>query len=114
MVLFMQSCTLFSDKGDLLYKQGDYSIYKKNLMSYYNASPDLYVQTANGEIKINLNAFGKRSIPQEKIDDITINEINADSVIIHFTTADSTALIKEESISINITRAIDSIASQKH
>jgi len=110
----LNGCLLFSSKGELLYEKGRYSIRKKNLVSYYQASPDLFVQTADREIKINLNAFGKRRIPQEKIAGITINEINADSVIIHFTTADTSAFIKEEYISLNITRAIDSIAAQTH
>jgi hypothetical protein len=110
----LNGCFLFSSKGELLYENGRYSIRKKNLVSYYQASPDLFVHTADREIKINLNAFGERRIPQEKIAGITINEINADSVMIHFTTADSTALIKEEYISINITKAIDSIAAQTH
>lgn len=110
----LNGCFLFSNKGELLYQKGKYSIRKKNLVSYYQASPDLFVQTAGREIRINLNAFGKRRIPQEKIDSIVIRETDADAVIIHFITTDSSALVKEEYISLNITKVIDSIIAQTH
>ncbi|CAN5822898.1 hypothetical protein BH10BAC2_BH10BAC2_38040 [soil metagenome] len=106
-------CFLFSNDGELLYQQGRYSIRKKNLVSYYNASPDLFVQTVKGDIKINLNGFSKRLIPQEKISTVSIAAINADSISIHFTTKDSFAKIKEEWIIVNVTKVIDSIAIKK-
>lgn len=111
--LIFFSCNLFSSEGDLIYRQGRYSIYKKNLISYYNASPDLVVSTNNGDIKINLNAFGRRTIPQEKISSTIINEINADSIEISFTTSDTSLPVKEEFISLNVTHAIDSILAIK-
>lgn len=113
MFLIFFSCNLFSSEGDLIYRQGRYSIYKKNLISYYNASPDLVVSTNNGDIKINLNAFGRRTIPQEKISSTIINEINADSIEICFTASDTSLPVKEEFISLNVTHAIDSILAIK-
>lgn len=107
------ACVLFNEEGELLYKQGRYSIYKKNLISYYNASPDLIVATDKGNIKINLNAFGKRTIPQEKINKISITEINKDSIQIHFTSFDTALLQKHEYISLNVQRTIDSILAMK-
>ena len=107
--LFFTAIVLYSCQGDLLYKDGKYSIRKKNIVSYYQASPDLFVKTDKGEVKINLNGFGKRLIAQEKITGITITNITNDSVQIHFTTNDSTLRVKEEFIGVNIKYAVDSI-----
>ena len=82
-------------------------------MSYYNASPDLYVQTDKGEVKINLNGFGNRLIAQEKIATAEIYEIGDDSLQIHFTTNDTSYPFKEEYISFNVRRAADSILNMK-
>lgn len=106
-------CNLFSSEGDLIYKQGKYSIYKKNLISYYNASPDLIVATDKGNVKINLNGFGRRTIPQEKINTVSITEINSDSIQIRFTTADTLLHAKQETISLNVKLAVDSILAIK-
>ena len=107
--LFFTAIFLCSCQGDLLYKNGKYSIRKKNIVSYYQASPDLFVKTDKGEVKINLNGFGKRLIAQEKITGIAIKNITADSVQIHFTASDSTLQVKEEFIGVNIKYAVDSI-----
>ncbi len=108
-VAFCNGCFIFSDKGELLYQQGKYSIRKKNLMSYYQASPDLFVATDKGEVKINLNGFGNREIAQEKITGIALHEITSDSVQIYFTTTDAQAPVKNEVIGVNIKYAVDSI-----
>ena len=107
--LFFTSTVLCSCQGDLLYKDGKYSIRKKNIVSYYQASPDLFVKTDKGEVKINLNGFGKRLIAQEKITGIAITNVTDDSVQIHFTATDSTLQVKEEFIGVNIKYAVDSI-----
>ena len=75
--LFFTAIILFSCQGDLLYKDGKYSIRKKNIVSYYQASPDLFVKTDKGEVKINLNGFGKRLI-------ITYNIFFSDTVFAFF------------------------------
>ena len=106
-------CFIFNDEGKLLYKKGKYSIRKKTLMSYYQASPDLFVATDKGEVKINLNGFGKREIPQEKITGIEIKEINEDSIQIYFTATDTQLLIKNEAIGVNVKYAVDSIQALK-
>ena len=111
--LFFSAIALCSCAGDLLYKQGKYSIRKKNIVSYYQASPDLFVKTDKGEVKINLNGFGKRLIAQEKITGIIITNITNDSIQIHFTASDSTLQVKEEFIGVNIKYAVDSILSKK-
>lgn len=107
--LFFTAIILCSCRGDLLYKEGKYSIRKKNIVSYYQASPDLFVQTDKGEVKINLNGFGNRLIAQEKITGITITNITDDSVQIHFTATDSALQVKEEFIGVNVKYAVDSI-----
>ena len=107
-IIFMAGI-LCSCCGDLLYKKGKYRIRKKNIVSYYQASPDLFVQTVKGKVKINLNGFGKRLIAQEKITGITIKDITEDSVQIHFTASDTTLGVKEEFIGVNIKYALDSI-----
>lgn len=111
-VLLIESCTLLSNKGQLLYKQGEYSIYQKNLVSYYNASPDLYVQRNGKSYQINLNAFGKRIIPQEKIEHIAIRTINKDSVIVDCS-GHLYDTLREEHFHLNITSIIDSLEKQK-
>ena len=117
MLLFLSttwySCFLFSSEGELLYTKGKYSIRKKNLVSYYNASPDLFVATDKGPVKINLNGFGNREIPQEKITGIEIQEINSDSIQLYFSTTDTLARTKNEIISLNVKYAVDSILSGK-
>lgn len=110
--LFFLTLIFCSCRGDLLYKEGKYSIRKKNIVSYYQASPDLFVNTEKGEVKINLNGFGKCLIAQEKITGITIINITNDSVQIHFTASDSTLQIKEEFIGVNIKYAVDSILAK--
>lgn len=107
--VFFTAIFLCSCQGDLLYKDSKYSIRKKNIVSYYQASPDLFVNTDKGEVKINLNGFGKRLIPQEKIAGITITNITDDSVQIHFTASDTALRIREEFIGVNIKYAVDSI-----
>jgi len=111
--LFFTAIVLCSCRGDLLYKDSKYSIRKKNIVSYYQASPDLFVKTDKGEVKINLNGFGKRLIAQEKITGITITNITEDSLQIHFTASDSTLQVKEEFIGVNIKYAVDSILAKK-
>lgn len=106
-------CFLFESRGELIYQEGKYSIRKKNLVSYYNASPDLYVQTEKGEVKINLNGFGKRLIAQEKIATAEIYEIGDDFLQIHFTTNDTSGPFKDEYISFNVRRTVDSIVNMK-
>ena len=105
--------TLCSCRGDLLYKEGKYSIRKKNIVSYYQASPDLFVDTDSGQVKINLNRFGKRLIPQEKITTIKIAQVSGDSIRIHFSSGDTRLKIKDEFISVNVKRAVDSISAIK-
>ena len=107
--LFFTVTILCSCRGELLYKDSKYSIRKKNIVSYYQASPDLFVNTDKGEVKINLNGFGERLIPQEKITGITITNVTNDSVQIHFTASDTTLRVKEEFIGVNIKYAVDSI-----
>lgn len=106
-------CFIFDKEGELLYQKGKYSIRKKNIISYYQASPDLFVATDKGEVKINLNGFGKRQIAQEKITHIELKEINNDSIQIYFSTTDKEAPVKNETISVNIKYAVDSILSGK-
>ena len=101
------------DNGKLLYQAGKYSIRKKNIVSYYQASPDLFVNTGNGEVKINLNPFGKRLIPQEKITGVKITQVTKDSVQIHFTASDAHLNVKDEFIGVNIKHAVDSVAAKK-
>lgn len=113
-VLFFTATVLCSCCGELLYKEGKYSIRKKNIVSYYQASPDLFVQTDKGEVKISLNGFGKRLITQEKITGISPTNITDDSVQIHFTASDTALRIKEEFIGVNIKYAVDSILATRH
>lgn len=108
-IMLLSGCFLFSSKGELLYEKGRYSIRKKNLVSYYQASPDLFVKNDEQEIRINLNAFGKRLIAQEKIDSISITNITIDSLAVYFSTKDTTRPVTEECITFNITKVIDSI-----
>lgn len=111
---FILTVILFSNcRGELLYKDDKFSIRKKNIVSYYQASPDLFVKTEHGEVKINLNGFGKRLIPQEKINKVTITNITDDSVQIHFTASDTTLRVKEEFIGVNIKYAVDSILGNR-
>ena len=107
--LYFFTVLICSCRGDLICKKGKYSIRKKNIVSYYQASPDLFVNTEKGEVKINLNGFGKRQIAQEKITGITITDITNDSIQIHFTASDSTLKVKQEFIGVNIKYAVDSI-----
>lgn len=111
-IIFLIAAISISCKGDLLYKEGKYSIRKKNIVSYYKSSPDLFVETDNGEVKINLNGFGKSLIPQEKITGVTIEKVNNDSVQIHFTASDSSLKVKNEFIGVNIKYAVDSILTK--
>lgn len=78
-------------------------------MSYYNASPDLFVKTGEREVRINLNGFGKRLIPQEKITHVEINEITKDSLQIVFNASDTSLSYQREIINLNVTYAVDSI-----
>lgn len=111
--LFFTALFLCSCRGDLLYKEGRYSIRKKNIVSYYQASPDLFVNTDRGEVKINLNGFGKRLIAQEKITAVTITNVTDDSVQIQFTASDTSLQVKEEFIGVNIKYAVDSILANR-
>ncbi|MEO9211484.1 MAG: hypothetical protein ABI208_10315 [Ginsengibacter sp.] len=104
---------LFSCQGKVLYQNGNYTIRKKNLVSYYKASPDLFVKTLQGDVKINLNGFGERLIPQEKINDISITEINDDSILIQFISNDYNLPIREEFVSLNVKHAVDSILATR-
>lgn len=111
--LMFNSCFLLDDSGEILYTKDIYTIRKKNLFSYYKASPDLFVATDKGEIKINLNAFGKINIAQEKITDIEIHQITPDSVDIYCSTNDTTVAMQEEVFHVNIKKAVDSILLQQ-
>ena len=111
--LIFTASVLCSCHGELLYKDSKYCIRKKNIVSYYQASPDLFVSTDKGEVKINLNGFSKRLIAQEKITGITITNITGDSVQIHFSTSDTALQVKEEFIGVNIKYAVDSILAIK-
>lgn len=113
LALAQSGCLLFDSQGELIYQQGKYAIRKKKLLSYYNASPDLIVSTGKTTVKINLNAFGKRQIPQEKIDHVQMVQVNADSLQIIFSSNDTTRRFTKESISLNVTRAVDSILQMK-
>lgn len=112
-ILLMMSCLFFNSEGELIYEKGPYSIRKKNLISYYNASPDLFVKTKEREVRINLNGFGKRLIPQEKITQVEINEITKDSLQIVFHTTDTSVSYQTEVINLNVTHAVDSIQQRK-
>ncbi len=109
------SSDLFSSEGETLYTKGRYTIKKKNLMSYYLASPDLYVKTDKGKVKINLGGYSnKNRIAQEKISSVEINEISNDSIQIHFTSNDTASnTIKSQIINLNVKYALDSILSGK-
>lgn len=100
-----------SCQGKILYQNGNYTIRKKAFFSYYNVAPDLYIRTLKGEVKINLNEFGEHLIPQEKISDINITQINDDSILIQFISNDYDLPIREEYVSVNIRNAIDSALS---
>jgi hypothetical protein len=106
------SCVFFSDRGEQLFAKGRYTIYKKNLMSYYLASPDLFVKTEKGEVKINLNPYSVKRFPQEKISSVEINEITSDSIQIHFISKD-TSNIQSQIINLNVKQAVDSIQAGK-
>jgi hypothetical protein len=74
-------------------------------VSYYLASPNLYVKHNGKQIKINLNGKGtKPTIPQEKIDAVTIDEIGTDSIHITFT---STQVPQIEHINLRLSKAIE-------
>lgn len=105
--------TLCSCQGKVLYQNGNYTIRKKTVLNFNNESPDLYIRTIKGEIKINLDEFGEHLIPQEKITDINITQINDDSILIQFTSDDYELPIREEFVSINIRNAIDSALAMK-
>ena len=111
--IFFTAIFLWSCRGDVLYKDSKYTIRKKNIVSYYQASPDLFVNTDKGEVKINLNGFSKRLIAQEKITGITISKVTDDSVQIHFTASDTVLRVKEEFIGVNVKYAVDSILAKK-
>ncbi len=113
-VLFLITTIFISCQGDLLYKEGKYSIRKKNIVSYYKSSPDLFVETNKGEVQINLNGFGKALIPQEKITGVTITNITNDSVQIHFTASDTLLKVRDEFIGVNIKYAVDSILAKQN
>lgn len=107
-------CYIFSNEGKQLYSKGKYTIKKKNLMSYYLASPDLFVKTAKGEVRINLNPYGNKDrMAQEKISSIEIKEITNDSLQIDFFSNDTSYYIKSQRIGINVKLAVDSILSGK-
>ncbi len=107
-------CFIFSNEGEQLYSKGKYRITKKNLMSYYLASPDLYVKTEKGEVRINLNPYGEKNrMAQEKITSIEIKEITKDSLQIYFFSNDTSYNIKSQKIEINVKKAVDSILSGK-
>ncbi len=83
-------------------------------MSYYLASPDLYVKTEKGEVRINLNPYGEKNrMAQEKITSIEIKEITKDSLQIYFFSNDTSYNIKSQKIEINVKKAVDSILSGK-
>ncbi|MBA2250550.1 MAG: hypothetical protein H0W12_10230 [Chitinophagaceae bacterium] len=82
-------------------------------MSYYLASPDLFVKTEKGEVKINLNPYGKKRIAQEKIVSVELNEITNDSIQIIFFSNDTSHDFKTQVINLNVKQATDSILSGK-
>ena len=110
LILIAASC-----KTEPIYLNGKYSIYKKKLMSYYAASPDLFVKTDSGTAKINLNPFSGNHIPQEKIEMIEITEVGNDSVNICFTAQKAPeSLTVKDSFGVNIKYCLDSILSKKN
>ena len=113
LILSLISCNIFSDKGDVLFSKGKYTIAKKKLMSYYLASPDLYVKTERGEVKINLNPYaGKNRMAQEKISNVEIKEISNDSIQIDFISHDTLYRYPRQTIYINVKKAVDSITNK--
>ncbi|MFZ4056557.1 MAG: hypothetical protein ACOYKE_00390 [Ferruginibacter sp.] len=113
-ILFtITGCFFFESKGKLLFKEGKYSIRKKNLVSYYNTSPDLFIETPKGAVKINLNGYGTRKIPQEKITTIRLLEITPDSIQLFFSSTDVNAREKAETFMLNTKKLADSVLALK-
>lgn len=108
LILIMPGCFLFEQEGKLILQKGKYTIRQKPLVSYYKASPDLFVATEKGTVKINLNGFGKIIIPQEKITSASIREIGKDTIEIYFSSTDTTQQ-NQELIIVPVTYAVDSI-----
>lgn len=109
LILFLVGC-----KDNPIFQKGRYSISKKKLVSYYSASPDLYVKTDSGTAKINLNPFYVNHIPQEKIETISLTEVGKDSIYLVFGRSAKNGLPAEaDSFGINIKYCVDSILGHK-
>lgn len=105
---------LLSCVAEEIYKDDKYTIQLKPLVSYYKASPDLIVKTDSGDYKVNLNAFGKTLIPQEKIAAAYLIQLDEDSLIIHFIADSSYKQFKEEWFFLNIQNSIDTAKKYKY
>ena len=51
------------------------TVFVKNYCKLLTASPDLFVKTDKGEVKINLKVFGNRINAHKKITGITVTNI---------------------------------------
>ena len=118
LILFLvlcPGCFILDNAGEQIYAKGKYTIRKKNILSYYNASPDLFVKTEKGEIKINLSPYAiSERMAQEKITEIEIRQINTDSIQIFFSSSDSAYQVKKQVIPLNVKNAVDSILAKIH
>jgi hypothetical protein len=85
---------------------------KGNVFELLRASPDLYVKTPEGEVKIDLNNYGKFLPPQQKIKSAAVTVVSKDSIDILFTKADTTTIQITETIGINIKKAIESLVAK--
>ena len=71
----------FGCNSRVIYEDDKYRVQEfPFFMSYYQASPDLFVKTDTGTFRIKLSWFGKTIIPQERIQTVVLRPLTHDSL----------------------------------
>ena len=84
------------------YKVQDFPLF----MSYYQASPDLFVKTDSGTYRIKLSWFGKTIIPQERVSSVVLRPLTHDSLSINLIADTIWKKEPQQNFTINVSEGV--------